>query len=123
MDQSFAVAAGACVQHRLGSDKTAVNVEKMMRRAVVALPEQLRRSITWDQGAEMATHATFTVATGIPVYFCDPHSPGSVAATRTPTASSASTCPRAPTCRPSPPRSSRPCRTASTVDPTRPSDT
>ena len=59
----------------LGSDKTAVNVEKMMRQAVVALPEQLRRSITWDQGAEMAAHATFTVATGIPVFFCDPHSP------------------------------------------------
>lgn len=39
------------------------------------LPEQLRKTITWDQGSEMHYHADFTLATGIPVYFCDPHSP------------------------------------------------
>jgi IS30 family transposase len=39
------------------------------------LPKQLRRSLTWDQGHEMAQHTTFSVTSGVPVYFCDPPSP------------------------------------------------
>jgi transposase, IS30 family len=50
-------------------------VEQAMRQAITALPAELARTITWDQGKEMAYHADFTIATGIPVYFCDPHKP------------------------------------------------
>jgi len=42
---------------------------------IVELPDELRRSLTWDQGKEMAAHAQFSVKTGVPVYFCDPRSP------------------------------------------------
>ena len=42
---------------------------------ITSLPEQLRRSLTWDQGAEMAQHARLKIDTGLEVYFCDPHSP------------------------------------------------
>lgn len=50
-------------------------VRDAISRAIVTLPEQLRRSLTWDQGAEMAQHAHLRIATGLQVYFCDPHSP------------------------------------------------
>ena len=46
-----------------------------MKAAIATLPSDLAKTITRDQGKEMARHAEFSVATGIEVYFCDPHSP------------------------------------------------
>lgn len=51
------------------------SVTRALSRQVGRLPEQLRASLTWDRGLEMADHATFTVATDVKVYFCDPRSP------------------------------------------------
>jgi transposase, IS30 family len=59
----------------LQGDRSADAVDAAMRKAVATLPEELCRSITWDQGAEMANHVDFTIATDIPIYFCDPHAP------------------------------------------------
>ncbi len=50
-------------------------VADALSQALTTLPAQLRQSLTWDQGTEMAEHARFSVATGVPVYFCDPQSP------------------------------------------------
>jgi IS30 family transposase len=46
-----------------------------VRDAITTLPEELRRTLTWDQGAEMAHQATLRIDTSLQVYFCDPHSP------------------------------------------------
>ena len=82
----------------LPGSHTADVVADALAEAIATLPEQLRRSLTWDQGKQMAEHARFSVATGVPVYFCDPPTaPGSGAATRTPTGCCASTSPAAPT--------------------------
>jgi IS30 family transposase len=59
----------------LHGDHTAETVRAAMTAKVKTLPEHLVRSITWDQGSEMAQHVAFTVDTGIEIYFCDPHSP------------------------------------------------
>ena len=50
-------------------------VADALAAAITTLPRQLTRSLTWDQGTEMADHARFTIDTGIAVYFCDPKSP------------------------------------------------
>jgi IS30 family transposase len=59
----------------LGKDRSAEAVREAMAAQIQTLPEALRRSITWDQGSEMAQHLRFSVETGVDVYFCDPHSP------------------------------------------------
>ena len=50
-------------------------VRDAIAAAIATLPQQLRRSLTWDQGAEMAQHAQLRIETGLQVYFCDPQSP------------------------------------------------
>ena len=53
----------------------AAAVRDAIAATITTLPEQLRRSLTWDQGTEMAQHADLRIQAGLPVYFCDPHSP------------------------------------------------
>ena len=59
----------------LPDSHTADAVRDGLVAAIATLPEHLRGSLTWDQGSEMATHKSFTTATDMPVYFCDPASP------------------------------------------------
>jgi IS30 family transposase len=59
----------------LTEGKTAEHVRIALTKKIQELPVELRRSLTWDQGHELAQHAQFTVDTGVQVYFCDPHSP------------------------------------------------
>jgi IS30 family transposase len=53
----------------------AVTMKNALAATITTLPEQLRRSLTWDRGKELSQHAQFTVETGLPVYFADPNSP------------------------------------------------
>ena len=53
----------------------AIQVCEALKRSITTLPAQLRRSLTWDQGKEMAEHRRFSVESGVEVYFCDPQSP------------------------------------------------
>lgn len=59
----------------LPTDHTAETVRNGLVTTMAVLPGHLRGSLTWDQGAEMAAHRSFSLATGMPVYFCDPASP------------------------------------------------
>ena len=55
--------------------KDSASVVAALAAQIGKLPEELRRSLTWDQGSEMARHKSFSVATNVQVYFCDPRSP------------------------------------------------
>ena len=56
-------------------NKETEHVVKALTRKIKKLPVELRRTLTWDRGHEMAAHETFTVSTDVHVFFCDPHSP------------------------------------------------
>ncbi len=66
---------GFVVLLHLPDDRTAATVAEAMSARIPEIPEVLRRSLTWDQGSEMAQHTKITEATGLPIYFCDPHKP------------------------------------------------
>jgi IS30 family transposase len=59
----------------LPNGHSATEVLDALLRQIPTLPAQLRKSLTWDQGSEMARHRQFSTATGMTVYFCDPRSP------------------------------------------------
>jgi IS30 family transposase len=55
--------------------KDTASVVAALSKQVRKLPAELRKSLTWDRGTELANHKKFTIATNVPVYFCDPQSP------------------------------------------------
>lgn len=63
------------VLFHLPEGRDAQSVADALRQVVAAMPAGVFRSITWDQGREMAHHTQFTADTGVPVFFCDPHTP------------------------------------------------
>jgi transposase, IS30 family len=68
-------ATGFTMLLHLPGDHRAGTVAEAMIAKISELPEQLRRTLTWDQGIEMANHVQIAEATGLDIYFCDPHSP------------------------------------------------
>lgn len=60
---------------RLPGTRDSATVNDVLIGLIKTLPVELAKSLTWDQGTEMAGHEQFTIATGCPVFFCDPHSP------------------------------------------------
>jgi len=57
------------------TDQRAETVREAIAARILTLPDALRRSLTWDQGKELADHIQLRIDTGVEVYFCDPHSP------------------------------------------------
>lgn len=68
-------ATGFVLLLHLPHDHGALAVQAAMIEAMSLLPQTLRRTLTWDQGIEMANHAAIAAATDLDIYFCDPHSP------------------------------------------------
>jgi transposase, IS30 family len=64
-----------CLLLHLPAGRDAAAVRDEMITTIGQLPAMLRRSMTWDQGSEMAHHTQISMATGLDIYFCDPHSP------------------------------------------------
>jgi IS30 family transposase len=77
---------------------TAHQVRPALTAAVGRLPEQLRRSLTWDQGREMAQHAQLRIDIGLAIYVCDPRSPWQHGTNENTNGLLANPSPRAPTC-------------------------
>ena len=75
-----------------GRDMTTVTAG--LAREMTRLPEQLRKSLTWDRGMELADHRTVTVTTGLDVYFADPNSPWQRGTNENTNRLLRSTCPR-----------------------------
>jgi IS30 family transposase len=68
-------ATGFVMLLHLPNGHGALAVQEALVEKMATLPEQLRRSLTWDQGREMSNHVQIAEATGLEIYFCDPHSP------------------------------------------------
>ena len=92
--------------------------ERSRLASMTTLPEQLRRSVTWDRGKELSAHAAFTVETDIAVYFADPKSPSQRGTNENTNGLTAPILPqRAPTCPAGPPKRSKPSPRPSTRRP------
>jgi IS30 family transposase len=98
---------------RLPDGGSTEHVVDRLAAHVQTLPEQLRRSLTWDRGLELADHARFSVDTGVAVYFCDPRSPWQRGTNENTNGPAAPVLPQTSQHRPLQPRGSRPHRRAS----------
>ena len=100
---------------------TAEIVQEAMVAQMATMPEQLRRSLTWDQGKEMANHVQIAKATGLDIYFCDPHSPWQRGTNENTNGLLPQYLRKAPTCPSTAPECSTTSPTSSTADPAKPS--
>jgi hypothetical protein len=94
----------------------AITMKDRLAQAMKALPEPLRRSVTWDRGKELSAHAQFTAETGIPVFFAVPHSPWQRGTNENTNGLLRQYSPRAPTYPDGPMRTSGPSPQPSTTD-------